>query len=292
MQLYSKIILLIKTSRPLSWALVLIFSAGHFDSQAPISLKAILQFLSFSIPFGLFSNGINDIYDYQSDIINPRKTNDNTVFVFGKVLDPKYHSFVKRCSLISGLFVFIISVITLNCVNITLVFILLIVTYFYSAPPLRLKNYPPMDLLSLLLAFLVFYLSGYTFGNPFLTEIPVEKITNLCTWSLGLLGFVTLANMTDYESDKEAKVQNCVVSFGMRANSVFIFLCFLTASIFVRLEFKPMLYYIYFITIIYCTLIFKPTSKYAKILIYFTILTYLPILFWYIYSLAEKYLNF
>jgi len=143
-----------------------------------------------------------------------------------------------------------------------------------------------MDLLAILIVFLFYYVNGYTFGNPDLSNVPSKTILNLIAWSLGVLGFITLANMTDYESDKEAKVKNSVVRFGLRANAVFVFLTWLLASILVNMEYKPLMYYIYLLTALYLSLIFVPTQTYSKALFIITTLSYIPIATLYIKSLT------
>ncbi len=310
MTLISRTILLIRTSRPFFWLFILVYLAGFYDSKAEISLSFILQLVSYLFPIWLFANGINDIYDYESDKLNPKKTNPLVmpgtifdskylsfikessiisrfiVFMTGSILEPEFHSFVRKSALCCGALVFIISLVTQNLINISLTGILLIFTYYYSAPPFRLKNYPPMDLISILIGFLFLYIIGYTFGNPTLTNVPVKAVVNITAWSMGVLGFITLANMMDYESDKKAKVKNSVVRFGMRPNAVFVFLSWLVASFLVDLNFAPLMYYIYFMTTVYFTLIFFPTETYSKALFISTILSYVPVIIFYVKSLA------
>ncbi len=307
----SRSILLIKTSRPFFWLFIVVYLAGFYDSKAEISMPFIIQLLSYLFPIWLFANGINDIYDYESDKLNPKKTNplimpgtifDSKylsfiressaisrfiVFMTGSILEPEFHNFVKKSALFCGGFVFLVSLVTLNIINISLTGILLVFTYYYSAPPFRLKNYPPMDLVSILIGFLFLYINGYTFGNPTLTNVPLLAIVNITAWCMGVLGFITLANMMDYESDKQAGVKNSVVRFGMRRNAVFVFISWLIASLLVDLDFAPLMYYIYIMTAVYFSLIFHPTETYSKALFIFTMLSYVPVIVLYVISLAE-----
>lgn len=283
--MFDKIKLLITVSRPLSYFLVLIFLAGLYDAKGEINLNAFLQLILFTFPTALFTNGINDIFDHETDKINPRKNNTKQFVKYGKTLATKDHPFVLKSSVITGFLVLITTAIIGNLTNTILVAIALVFAYFYSAPPLRLKNHPPFDIFSILIPFLVYYLTGYNFGSG-VNSITNLQLINLFTWSLGLIGFVTLSNMGDYQADKDSGVKNTVVKLGLKINSWVVFGSFLIASIFVKLDFKPMQYYIYAVTLLCFTLIFKPTPKHAAFLLKTTIITYLPVIILYVISLG------
>jgi len=53
----------------------------------------ILRVLLLSFPFCIDGYGLNDIYDYESDKLNPRKG-----LIEGIKSEPKYYSFVKNVS--------------------------------------------------------------------------------------------------------------------------------------------------------------------------------------------------
>src|SRR5690606_23378437 len=72
------------SSRPLSWINTAFpFAAAYLTVTREIDLIAIVGTLFFLIPYNLAMYGINDVFDYESDLANPRKGG-----VEGALLDP------------------------------------------------------------------------------------------------------------------------------------------------------------------------------------------------------------
>lgn len=65
---------LLLVSRPISWPNTAYpFAAGYIVSGGSFDALFIIGTLFFLIPYNLLMYGINDIFDYESDIRNPRK---------------------------------------------------------------------------------------------------------------------------------------------------------------------------------------------------------------------------
>ncbi len=280
---YRKILLLIRTSRPSFWLLTLVYLAAFFDAKAPLKWQFLLQMASYTFPLWLFANGINDIYDYESDRINIRKKRFQ--YLSGGVLNPADNAFIYRSAIVAGIVVLTVSLASLNFVNVLVTSLILLSTYYYSKPPLRLKNIVFMDYICNAVGFFGYYINGYGFGCSEILCYAKMNWLNVLTWNMGVAAVVTLINMVDYDSDFKAGVKNTVVRIGLKKSSFIPFFCFLFSSIFVKLDNLIMLYYIFFITAVYVTLIFRPTTAYAKKLLNFTMITYLPILIIYVISL-------
>ena len=74
---------LILSSRPLSWVNTAYpFGAAYLLMGGGLSLDFWLGSLFFLVPYNLAMYGINDVFDYESDMRNPRKGG-----VEGSVLD-------------------------------------------------------------------------------------------------------------------------------------------------------------------------------------------------------------
>jgi 4-hydroxybenzoate polyprenyltransferase len=69
--------------------------------------------LLLSFPLCIAAYGLNDIYNYESDRLNPRKG-----LIEGIKLEPEYHSFVKNVSFIVISLLLLTSFLTLNITNI------------------------------------------------------------------------------------------------------------------------------------------------------------------------------
>ena len=87
------------SSRPLSWINTAFpFAAAYFMTTRTIDVTFIIGTLFFLIPYNLAMYGINDVFDYESDMRNPRKGG-----VEGAVLDRSLHRITLWAALLMGL---------------------------------------------------------------------------------------------------------------------------------------------------------------------------------------------
>jgi len=202
----------IKTSRPiLTFVVAIIMLAGFVYSHANFSIIFLLELIILTLPYSFFLYGINDIYDYETDLLNERKGG-----VQGIVSKKKYHKQTKILSIVIAFTLIFISIVTYNLVNILSMIGLIFVSYFYSAPSIRAKERPPFD--SIFNAFIYF-------GFPFLLGISFGEVGNnvYLKVALALLGTVSahsFSTIADYIPDKQAGVSTFAVRFGKRAASL------------------------------------------------------------------------
>nr|WP_246465091.1 prenyltransferase [Ruania alkalisoli] len=129
------------SSRPISWIntaypfLVACLLAGDVPA-----LTMVVGTLFFLVPYNLLMYGLNDVWDYESDIHNPRKGG-----VHGVVLERSLHRTTVIAAVGSSV-PFIAALVVLGSLPATLV---LAVSVFavvaYSAPLLRFKERPGLD---------------------------------------------------------------------------------------------------------------------------------------------------
>jgi 4-hydroxybenzoate polyprenyltransferase len=139
--MFQKIRDLAITSRPISWINTAYpFAVGYIVTQHHIDWRLIVGSVFFLIPYNLLVYGINDVFDYESDIANPRKGG-----VEGAVLERSRHRLVLQASI--GLCVpFVAALIATGSIASKLWLIyLLFMAVAYSAPYLRFKEYPFLD---------------------------------------------------------------------------------------------------------------------------------------------------
>ncbi|RJQ15859.1 hypothetical protein C4573_06940 [Candidatus Woesearchaeota archaeon] len=197
---------LLKLSRPVFWIVfIVVFTAGFVVGKGTFSVIFLLQLLSFSFPFSLFVFGINDIYDYKTDLLNPRKKN-----IEGIKLQKKHHKDIKIISLVAGALVLLISFFTFNVQTIILTFLLLMVMYIYSAPP-RLKEIPFLDSISNGIMFLLLFSVGYSYGSDSFTLHH-----SLFFAALIVVAIHAYTTILDYEPDKKANVKTMATVFGKK----------------------------------------------------------------------------
>src|SRR3712207_9511350 len=78
---------LLVSSRPLSWVNTAFpFAAAYLLTAGAVDLRLALGTIFFLIPYNLAMYGINDVFDYESDLRNPRKGG-----VEGALLDRRLH---------------------------------------------------------------------------------------------------------------------------------------------------------------------------------------------------------
>ncbi len=222
-----KFLILLKISRPPLWvALPLVFCMGLAYGQRGLmnpdfhfTPLIIFQMLMLSFPICLFTFGLNDIYDYASDQLNPRKKG-----IEGILLETRYHRMVKIAVWAVGLVFLCASAATLNLANVYFSVTLLCLSFVYSAPPWRLKIRPPFDVVSAgIMGFFAPFALGYSFVDDAMA-LPFQAYYFTCC----VMGFHAFSTIMDYDVDKRSGDRTFAVAYGKRAAALFpaaIFLC-------------------------------------------------------------------
>ena len=129
------------SSRPVSWINTAYpFAAAYLLTTRQVDATFVIGTLFFLIPYNLAMYGINDVFDYESDLRNPRKGGAH-----GAVLDRRMHPITLWAAGLScAPFVVYLAIVgsPLSWVILTLSLFFVV---FYSAPPLRLKERPFAD---------------------------------------------------------------------------------------------------------------------------------------------------
>jgi 4-hydroxybenzoate polyprenyltransferase len=132
------------TSRPLSWVNTAFpFAAAYVMTTQRIDATLIIGTLFFLVPYNFAMYGINDVFDYQSDLRNPRKGG-----VEGALLDPRWHRLVLWLSGILALPFVVYLVIVGNAASWAALAVSLFAVVAYSAAGLRFKERPVLDSLT------------------------------------------------------------------------------------------------------------------------------------------------
>ena len=132
---------LLQSSRPISWINTAFpFAATYVFFTDTIDITLIIGTLFFLIPYNLLMYGINDVFDYESDLRNPRKGG-----IEGALLDKRLHKLTIWASALSCL-PFVIYLLLVGSVwsGLALVFALFTVLA-YSVKGLRFKEKPFLD---------------------------------------------------------------------------------------------------------------------------------------------------
>lgn len=236
LSMWKKIIILLKVSRPLLWiTLPLVFSLGLAygrqgltDPVFRFTPMIILQIFMLSFPVCLFTFGLNDISDYESDKINPRKNG-----IEGVLLPANHHRFVMISSLSAGIVFFVASLMTQNVLNVFFAVTILVMSYAYSTPPWRLKTRPPLDAIS---AGILGFLAPFALGYSFVDDASALPLHAYC-FTLCVMGFHTFSTIMDYYIDKQCGDRTFAVAYGKRAASLFPAIVFLFTIYFIHVNY-------------------------------------------------------
>ncbi len=199
--------LLFNTSRPVSWVNTAYpFAAGYLVMGGSVDARLILGTLFFLIPYNLMMYGINDVFDYESDIRNPRKGG-----VEGAITPKKYHPLIIQSSILSSL-PFVILLISMGSPFSALA--LLSVIFFvvaYSAKGLRFKEIPFLDSITSSLHFVGPLIYAYTLVGA----TPDAWLAALAFFAWGI-GSQSFGAVQDVQPDREAWIKSIATVLGAR----------------------------------------------------------------------------
>lgn len=154
---------------------------------------------------------MNDVYDYETDIRNARKTMDG---LEGTILHPSYHDLVRLCAWVATAVLLATAGATGRRQNMLVVALLVFFSWQYSATPLRFKEKPAFDSLSNGVIVDLVYLAGYTAGGGRLDRKVFDlkgHILGLCTAGVHALGAVV-----DVDADADVGQRTIATAFGPR----------------------------------------------------------------------------
>ena len=132
---------ILAASRPLSWVNTAVpFALTYLLAQGEVTVELVVGFIFFLVPYNIAMYGINDVFDYESDIVNPRKGG-----VEGAVLPKTMHRPLLVASAVTVIpFALYLFAVGTWASGATLALALFAVVA-YSAPPLRFKEVPVLD---------------------------------------------------------------------------------------------------------------------------------------------------
>lgn len=131
-------------SRPISWANTAFpFAAAYLIVQQQVDPTLLIGLLFFLIPYNFMMYGVNDVFDYESDLLNARKGG-----IEGAVVDKSYHRglLIAVAAINSPFIIYFLSIGSLVAKAVFVAVIFLVLAY--SLPKLRFKERPFIDSLT------------------------------------------------------------------------------------------------------------------------------------------------
>jgi len=248
---------LFQISRPLGWVMAsVLFLVGIKLSGPGFDLLTVVQLVFLTFPFCFFLFGINDVFDYKSDKLNPRKGN----FLHGAKITKDEIPIIKKLAWLFILPLVLVSAFV-NLYNFVFAVLLVLFSYFYSAKPIRMKEIPLLDTISNSIIVYLVVMLGFT-HHALPSQLTIKGYFLLIL----LTGFNAYHTIVDFDADRKAGHKTFASFFGKRATAGFAFLCALVALLFGNFEsfeFNALVLFSAIAT--FATLIYP---KIAKILMY------------------------
>ncbi|MEN9965458.1 MAG: hypothetical protein RJA60_455 [Actinomycetota bacterium] len=220
-------------SRPISWINTAYpFAVAYLLTTGSIDVTLVVGTLFFLIPYNLLMYGINDVFDYESDLRNPRKGG-----IEGSLLEPRFH----RLTVVSAVASCVPFILYLTFVGTSestgWLYLFLFTVIAYSARGLRFKEKPFLDSLTSASHFVgpsVFGLSlaGANLADPAL--LPYFGAFTL--WGVASHAF---GAVQDVRADREGGIASIATVIGARNTVRFAFVSYLVAAGLVALAGMP-----------------------------------------------------
>lgn len=214
------------SSRPISWINTAFpFAAGYLATGGALSPYFFVATFYFLIPYNFLIYVVNDVYDYESDVRNPRKNS-----IEGGLLPPETHrTMIAITTIFNSVFLaylLLFGTVTSNVMLAVIVF----AAISYSVPHLRFKEKPFLDSLN----------SSFHFFSPLVFALLLTGWSNSCLLYVAAFLFWGSAShafgaVQDIKADREAKIASIATYLGAR-NTVRLSLgLYLAATVFVAL---------------------------------------------------------
>jgi len=213
---------LLAASRPLSWINTAFpFAAAYLLVTREVDARAIIGAIFFLIPYNLAMYGINDVFDYASDVANPRKGGAE-----GALLDPRRHRVVLLSAALSCL-PFVVALVLLGPPwSWPALMLALFAVVAYSAPPFRFKEVPLLDSITSSLHFCVPALYGILLAG----EVPnLGSTAILVAFFLWGMASHAFGAVQDIVPDREGGISSIATVLGA-ARTVRLALALWTAA--------------------------------------------------------------
>jgi 4-hydroxybenzoate polyprenyltransferase len=215
---------LLISSRPVSWINTAYpFAAAYLMTTRQIDATLVVGTLFFLVPYNLAMYGINDVFDYESDLRNPRKGGAH-----GAVLDRRLH----RATLWAAGLLCLPFVAYLVVVGSPLSWLVLAASLFfvvfYSAPPLRLKERPFLDSATSSIHFFSPAVYGLVLADAVWTLPLVALLVAFALWGVASHAF---GAVQDVVADREAGIASIATARGARWTVRFALACYAAAGL-------------------------------------------------------------
>lgn len=201
---------IVLSSRPISWINTAFpFAAAYLLSTRELDLTLVIGTLYFLIPYNLAMYGINDVFDYASDLANPRKGG-----IEGALLAPRMHRTTLWAAAVTNIPFLVYLVIVGNPASWLWLAVSVFAVIAYSAPVLRFKERPFLDSITSSTHFVSPAIVGLALAGAPATAATVITLSAFFLWGMAAHAF---GAVQDIGPDREAGISSIATVIGARA---------------------------------------------------------------------------
>lgn len=201
------------SSRPISWINTAFpFAAAYLLTTGTVDALLVVGTLFFLVPYNLLMYGVNDVFDYESDLRNPRKGGSE-----GALLEPRLHRLVVWTGVATAT-PLVIAMLWLGGTGHPWSWVVLAVSLFavfaYSVPGLRFKEVPVLDSITSSTHFVSPAVYGLAVAGAVPTPQLLAVVAAFFCWGMASHAF---GAVQDVVPDREAGIASIATAFGARA---------------------------------------------------------------------------
>jgi 4-hydroxybenzoate polyprenyltransferase len=221
---------LIKASRPRFWIYIfgpfIVGLAGAASNWSDLLRPEIAIFaIYFLFPANLLIYGVNDIFDYETDRLNPKKRS------YEILLAPATHRSLWFYIALTNV-PFLLAAVLVSPFALWSLAAFLFFSVFYSAPPVRAKEVPFLDSI-----FNILYVFPGAFGYQLLSG-HFPRLAPLFAAGLWTAAMHAFSAIPDIDSDRAAGIETIATKLGAQWTIGFCMACYV-ASALVCVTFAP-----------------------------------------------------
>ncbi|MFM2019845.1 MAG: hypothetical protein RL718_426 [Actinomycetota bacterium] len=212
------------SSRPISWINTAFpFAVAYYLSTGQVGLNLVVGSLFFLIPYNLLMYGVNDVFDYESDLRNPRKGG-----IEGALLDPKYHrpTLIAAFSLAAPFVVYLLAVGSFESSAWLLLVLFSVIAY--SIKGLRFKEIPFLDSITSAMHFVGPMWFGLALAGAELNQTVVLISASFFLWGMASHAF---GAVQDVKADRAAGIGSIATTIGSRQTVILAMFMYLAAGV-------------------------------------------------------------
>lgn len=229
---------LLRTSRPRFWFYtlgpsILGLTAAAQTHDATATLPVIIAALLYAtLPANLLIYGVNDIFDYETDVQNAKKQG------YEALVPPDRRREVTIAIAVTNIPLLLFLALRAPSVSLAWLAGFLFLGVFYSAPPLRFKTKPFLDSTSnVLYALPGFFLwSAITAQQPLTTSTGIITLVAALLWCAAMHAF---SAAPDIAADRAAGMNTVATVLGARGTILLCLVLYVTSAVLLSLTTTP-----------------------------------------------------